>query len=108
MLKRGETKLPVNKILALAEALEVDPAPLIRLALHDYMPNPAEAIEQALGHIATMYEYEFLLQPWRLATVDRDPAPTPALAAGIRRLLLSRISQTRIGSVVGLAAIDGP
>ncbi|MGZ9053126.1 MAG: helix-turn-helix domain-containing protein [Rhodoplanes sp.] len=37
MMKRGETKLPLDKVPALAKALHVDPAHLFRLALEQQM-----------------------------------------------------------------------
>lgn len=87
MVKRGETKLPVSKLPALAKALEVDPAHLMRLALEDYLPGLANAIEQTLGYMATKNEYEFLLKPWREGTQNSDPSLNDELSAAINQFL---------------------
>src|SRR6478672_9227328 len=39
MFKRGEAKVPLDKIPALAEALHVDPAHMLRLAFEQYWPD---------------------------------------------------------------------
>src|ERR1700722_20655079 len=39
MFKRGESKVPLEKIPLLSKALGVDPAHLFRLALEHYWPN---------------------------------------------------------------------
>lgn len=87
MIRRGDAKLPLEKIPALAEALEIDPAHLFRVALEDYLPNLAELFEQWFGLLATRNEHELLLKPWRLATDDSDPAPTGELAAELWEMI---------------------
>jgi transcriptional regulator with XRE-family HTH domain len=76
MFKRGEAKVPLDKIPALAKALHVDPTHLFRLALQQYWPNLGEAIETVFGRIATPNEEEILLKPWRAATGNLDPKQT--------------------------------
>ena len=44
MFKYGEAKVPLDKIPALAKALEIDPAHLFRLALEQYWPALGETI----------------------------------------------------------------
>ena len=39
MFKQGATKIPLNRIGALAKAIDVDPAHLLRLAMKEYMPE---------------------------------------------------------------------
>ena len=39
MFKRGEVKVPLNKIPLLAKAINADPAHLFRLALEQYWPG---------------------------------------------------------------------
>jgi transcriptional regulator with XRE-family HTH domain len=39
MMKTGQTKIPVEKIPALAAAMGIETAPFLRLALQEYMPE---------------------------------------------------------------------
>ena len=52
MIKKGATKLPIDRVPALAKALESDPALLLRLAL-----------EQSEGSTAAAAIYEIIGQP---------------------------------------------
>jgi transcriptional regulator with XRE-family HTH domain len=84
MIKQGSTKLPIDRVPALAKALESDPALLLRLAL-----------EQSEGSTATAAIYEIIGQPitknemsWireiREASGDTDPRLTSRAGAAIR------------------------
>ncbi|MFH1819647.1 MAG: hypothetical protein ABIK82_22680 [Pseudomonadota bacterium] len=42
MFKKGQTKLPINRVGPLAKALNVDPAHLLRLVLLEYLPDTWE------------------------------------------------------------------
>lgn len=48
MIKSGATKLPLEKVSAMARALNVDPGCLLRLALDEYQPGLYVAIEECL------------------------------------------------------------
>lgn len=48
MFKTGQTKLPVNRIAALAKALEVNPVHLLRLVMLEYIPDLWESIENIM------------------------------------------------------------
>lgn len=75
MFKRGETKVPFEKIPALAKALEVDPAHLFRLGMEVHWPDAAGVIEDVFGRqLATKNEVELFVKPWRTLTRDADPA----------------------------------
>ena len=84
MIKKGATKLPIDRVPALAKALESDPALLLRLAL-----------EQSEGSTAALAIYEIIGQPitknemaWiseiRDASGDTDPRLTSRAGAAIR------------------------
>ncbi len=75
MFKRGDTKVPLDKIPALAKALEVDPAMLFRLALEQYWPDMQKVVTEIFGRTVTKHEYE-LVQAIRAATDDMDPKIT--------------------------------
>jgi len=46
MLKQGRTKVPVNRIGALATALEVDPLHLFKMVMQEYQPETWDALEK--------------------------------------------------------------
>jgi len=49
MFKRGEAKVPLDKVPILARALNVDPALLFCLAVEQYWPGGAEAVARIFG-----------------------------------------------------------
>src|SRR5438270_13100393 len=61
MFKRGEMKVPLEKIPALAKAVEADPAHLFRLALEQYWPSLGETIQTIFGRLASANEEQILL-----------------------------------------------
>src|ERR1700674_5610566 len=77
MFKRGESKVPFEKIPALAKALKVDPAHLFRLALEQSWPGMHDTIDQIFGSLsaASSNEEEIILTKWRAATANKDPGP---------------------------------
>ena len=94
MFKRGEAKVPFDKIPSLAKALHVDPAHLLRLALEQYWPNIGQTFEQIFGRIATENEEEILLKKWRAATCNADPQPNDVVNAAVDRMI-TEISSNR-------------
>ena len=87
MFKRGEAKVPLDKIPLLAKALHLDPTHLFRLALEQYWPNMGDMIAKIFGRIASENEEAILLRKWRTATDNMDPAPSPALEEAVDRLI---------------------
>ena len=49
MMKRGETKVPINRIPCLAHALEIDPAAFLVLALKEYEPELYDVLTTHFG-----------------------------------------------------------
>jgi hypothetical protein len=49
MILNGDTKLPLDKVLPLAKALNLDVKPLFRLALKDHLPQLAEFMDEMFG-----------------------------------------------------------
>lgn len=72
MFKKGQTKIPINKIAPLAKAIGVDPARLLRMALLEYSPETLVAIEEILGDMVTNNERQ-ILAVIRQETGDLDP-----------------------------------
>src|SRR5665213_896059 len=58
MFKRGEAKVPLEKIPSLAKALNVDPAFMFRLGLQQYWPGAQKAIADIFGTVLTKNEAE--------------------------------------------------
>jgi transcriptional regulator with XRE-family HTH domain len=77
MLKHGDTKVPLDKIPALARALDADPAHLLRLALEQYWPEWKKVINEIFGGVVSKNEITLLLAI-RKATLDRDPEFSPS------------------------------
>lgn len=88
MLKTGETQLPLERVLALARALDVDPVHLLRLAMTDRSPELGAIFDEITGRrLASVNEETILLTKWRLATNDNDPAPNPQIEAAVDAML---------------------
>lgn len=49
MFKQGLTKLPIEKVGALAKVLGVDPVYLLRIVMNDYMPGTYNALISIFG-----------------------------------------------------------
>ena len=64
MMKAGETKVPLNRIPALAEVCEVDAATFIRIAMTEYHPEIWRVLEEELGGSLSENE-EHLISDWR-------------------------------------------
>lgn len=75
MFKRGEAKVPLDKIPALAKALNVDPAFLFKLAIQQYWPEMGQAIAEIFGTILTRNETK-MIELIRSLTKGSDPELT--------------------------------
>lgn len=73
MFKNGSTKVPLNRIGALAKALDADPAHMLRLAMQEYMPDTWESIENTLKSTLLTANELKLLRAYREATSNADP-----------------------------------
>lgn len=87
MLKRGETKVPLDKVPALAKALHVDPAHLFRLALEQHSPQLAKIYQQIVGYTVTENEFE-LIDKIRQLTKNTDPKFSAAQLRQIKEILV--------------------
>lgn len=72
MFKQGATKIPLNRIGALAKAIDVDPAHLLRLAMKEYMPDTWEAIEDIMQSTVLTANELKLVHAYREVTGDND------------------------------------
>ena len=87
VFKRGEAKVPLDKIPLLAKALSVDAGHLFRLALEQYWPDQGKVILDIFGRTATENEEIILLKKWRAASQDLDPASSARFEAAVDSML---------------------
>lgn len=84
MFKNGSNKLPLDRVVGLAKALECDPAFLFKLALEQLGGDTTgTAIEQIFGTIVTRNEVAWL-EEIRKASDHSDPSITMKARAAIR------------------------
>src|SRR5271156_1635106 len=89
MFKRGETRVPLDRIPLLSKALGVDPAHMFRLALEQYWPDRGEIIAKLFGRLASENEEEIFLKPWRTATRNTDPETTVRIELAVSKMIES-------------------
>ncbi|CAO3459950.1 hypothetical protein [Azospirillum argentinense] len=68
MFKLGETKVPLDKVPALAESLQVDFGFLLKLALEQYMTGEMKQLEKFMDRVVSDDEFE-------IVTMARKAAP---------------------------------
>jgi hypothetical protein len=74
MFKKGRTKLPLNKVAAMAGALNADPQYMLRLVMTEYDPEAWAVVVQIMGAGVTVTEDELrLLDLVRAAGRGRAP-----------------------------------
>jgi transcriptional regulator with XRE-family HTH domain len=89
MFKRGESRVPLDKIPLLSKALGVDPAHMFRLALEQYWPDRGDIIAKLFGRLASENEEEILLKPWRTATRNADPETSVKIEVAVTKMIES-------------------
>jgi hypothetical protein len=75
MFRADQAKVPLDKIPALAEALDVDVGHLMRLGLEQYWPDKMDVITKVFSRIVTDNELE-LIREIREGTKESDPKLT--------------------------------
>ena len=89
MFKRGESKVPLDRIPLLSKALGVDPAHMFRLALEQYWPDRGDIIAKLFGRLASENEEEILLKSWRTATRNADPETSVKIEVAATKMIES-------------------
>lgn len=66
MIKQGRTRLPIDKVCLMANALEADPIQLLKLCLEEYQPNNWKVIAPLVDSALTKEEVQLLsaLRTW--------------------------------------------
>jgi hypothetical protein len=74
MIKNGDTKLPLDRVPALAKALGVDSKHLFRLTLEQHHPEVARVAHEIFGNVVSDNEMT-LVRKFRELTGGGDPKP---------------------------------
>lgn len=86
MIKSGATRLPLDRVPALAAALDVDPAQLLQLALEQWVgSSAARAFEAIFSTVVSRNEAEWINEI-RDASDNTDPAVTTRARASLRSI----------------------
>lgn len=93
MFKRGETKVPFDKVPALSKALEVDMVKFLRLFLEQPGGFAPDAIDSLLANLVTDNEMA-VVEAFRDATNGRNPRVTSAQRKEIAKAITSAMNST--------------
>lgn len=86
MIKNGATKIPLDRVPALARALEADPAYLMRLSLEQAIgPTASVAVLEIFGTATTVNERAWL-EEIRDASGQSDPKMTARSRMALRAI----------------------
>ena len=86
MIKGGKTRLPLDRVPALAKALNVDPARLLQLALEQWAGAAAtRAFDEIFGTIVSSNEISWL-EELRAASNNSDPHLTTRTRSALRAM----------------------
>ena len=86
MIKHGKSRLPLERVPALAEALEIDPAHLFRLTLAENWPGYERVVLQIFGEILNAEE-RILIQYLRHVTAGNIPPLNARFEKALRAAL---------------------
>jgi len=91
MMRRGQVKLPLQQVPAIARAVDVDPAFMLRMALAEYMPEVFEVMVETFGKPLSENE-RLLVECYRRVSpndeivMDRDTQALIVLTLDSRRI----------------------
>jgi transcriptional regulator with XRE-family HTH domain len=84
MIKSGAVRLPLDRVPAIAEALEVDPARLLQLALEQWAGSAAARTFDAIFETVVTRNEVGWLEEIRSASGGSDPAVTSRARSALR------------------------
>ena len=89
MMKKGDTKVPLEKIGKLAKAIEIDPVFLFRMVMSEYYPSTWEEIQKMIGQpVLTDNEVELI------ETIRKAKVTNPKLRTNEERKALIEVINT--------------
>lgn len=86
LIKIGAARLPLDRVPALAAALNVDPARLLQLALEQWVGSSAARAFEAIFSTVVSRNEEDWINEIRDASDNTDPAVTTRTRASLRRM----------------------
>lgn len=98
MMKTGEMKVPLERILAIAKACGIDAAELLVTAMREYQPEIWGILSMELGDFLTPEERD-IIEAYRVANPDGDVHITEPVASLLLQLFLALKSIRRPVSV---------
>lgn len=72
LMAKGDIKVPLDRVESLAEALDVDPADLLRLVMREYMPGTWNSIENIVGGLALTEDERAMVLAYRQVIKNGD------------------------------------
>jgi hypothetical protein len=86
MIKNGASKLPLDRVVGLAKAMDTDPKQLFKLALEQTAGSTTSAaIEEIFGTVVSRNEVKWL-EELRAASGNTDPALTARYRTSFRAI----------------------
>ena len=85
-MKHGDTKVPFEKIPALAKALNVDPSHLMRLAIEQYFTKLLDVIKRIFSNIVSE-KYSMLITAVIETSHNNDQTLAPSQLDAVTALL---------------------
>jgi hypothetical protein len=89
MIKSGQIRMPVTKVLALAEMLDSEPGELMRLVLLETDPDLLDAIERCMGPLQLTPAEVRIINAIRKVNTGRDITPITFNRDAIVTLIVS-------------------
>ena len=83
MFKQGLTKVPIEKVPALAKAIGLDPVHVLTLAMREYMPEVLRILHDNMGRVVSSNEYE-IVEAIRAVTKNANPKASKEQLAKIK------------------------
>lgn len=87
LIKQGTMKLPINKVPALAAALSLEPADVLRAALQESSPDLISVIEEVFNSLRLTTGEMRLIRHLRNLAGDRPAAPVVFDGKGVIALV---------------------
>jgi len=88
MMKQGQSRVPIERIPALASATHVDSAYFLRLAMEEYHPAAYAVIVDTIGEPLTENERDVLIC-YRLIAPNNELQMTPMVTTAVLDTLLA-------------------
>jgi hypothetical protein len=93
MMQRGNCKVPLERIPALAEACGVSPIPILRIAMKEYQPELWVVLQAVFGRLLTEEEsrwLQILRAQMKRGKVDVDAELSVAMILYLDKFLSDR------------------